>query len=674
MKRFTKFLVVLLSLIMLITALPIVSAGAQPVYEEIQLNVNKNIKLSGDDVTLSFTPQKDGWYAFSSINYAIYATLYDGDFQEVGFSYDLYDNSLVAKLVANTTYYLEVNSFGDLPLSAQLCVQETTYVESMNITQYPTDMTCIEGCEKSTVDLNGLKIDFIFSDGTVESWEYSIDIPMVAGFGIKYLYDKDENGEFCFEVVCGEARQRIEFNVLENPVESIELVTQKPFEFYQNTHGYEFDSGHYIYEYDFSDDDYLKINYKDGTTENLTNLEYSRKITITDTQDETPWELGTNYFAISYLGVETQIPVAILESPVKSVTVNSAPTCEYIYGDEKWGYKNQYGRYEFYPTDIRGLSFTVEYLDGTVEVIDDSDIDMENETIGDTYYEVNSSYVVMPMTAKASLTYKGYVIKYNVNVVKSPVASIEILWGPDNCYYEYRYFPIFDGTEIRVTFTDGTEKIIKMSDENTSYGTEGDLIYTVKDGDTEIRLYMFWYEDSYDTMFGFTCIDKNVEFDGFYYLENRDIADIKVEKFTPDGDGMVLNVTYADGSNETLSYETVSFGGYVDDVCFGYAKTENGIVHYRIEKKVKNGKVVSYEIQTLDEIVEFKENEFDIGDVDMDGKVTVMDATAIQMHLAEIKELSGEQLLLADANKDGRATILDATHIQQFLAEIIPEL
>jgi len=62
------------------------------------------------------------------------------------------------------------------------------------------------------------------------------------------------------------------------------------------------------------------------------------------------------------------------------------------------------------------------------------------------------------------------------------------------------------------------------------------------------------------------------------------------------------------------------------------------------------------------------------GDADLDGKVTVMDATAIQRHLAEIEHLSEEGLELADVVKDTGLTILDATQIQRFLAEIIDEL
>ncbi|MBE6825051.1 MAG: hypothetical protein E7513_06865 [Ruminococcaceae bacterium] len=68
------------------------------------------------------------------------------------------------------------------------------------------------------------------------------------------------------------------------------------------------------------------------------------------------------------------------------------------------------------------------------------------------------------------------------------------------------------------------------------------------------------------------------------------------------------------------------------------------------------------------------EPDFRLGDVDSDGKVSIVDATAIQRHLAEISMLTEQQLACADTDKDGKVTILDATTIQRFLAELIPEL
>lgn len=63
-----------------------------------------------------------------------------------------------------------------------------------------------------------------------------------------------------------------------------------------------------------------------------------------------------------------------------------------------------------------------------------------------------------------------------------------------------------------------------------------------------------------------------------------------------------------------------------------------------------------------------------LGDVDIDGKISIMDATAIQLHIASISVLGDENLSYADADKDGSVSVMDATQIQLFVAQLIPEL
>ena len=63
-----------------------------------------------------------------------------------------------------------------------------------------------------------------------------------------------------------------------------------------------------------------------------------------------------------------------------------------------------------------------------------------------------------------------------------------------------------------------------------------------------------------------------------------------------------------------------------------------------------------------------------IGDVNLDGKVDVKDATALQRYLAEIASLTDKQLAVADANGDGKINVSDVTAIQRYVAEVIPSL
>ncbi|MBQ8859757.1 MAG: serine hydrolase [Ruminococcus sp.] len=59
-----------------------------------------------------------------------------------------------------------------------------------------------------------------------------------------------------------------------------------------------------------------------------------------------------------------------------------------------------------------------------------------------------------------------------------------------------------------------------------------------------------------------------------------------------------------------------------------------------------------------------------LGDVDSDSEVSILDATAIQLHFAQIKALSEEQINNGDTDGDKELSVLDATAIQLFLAQL----
>ena len=61
---------------------------------------------------------------------------------------------------------------------------------------------------------------------------------------------------------------------------------------------------------------------------------------------------------------------------------------------------------------------------------------------------------------------------------------------------------------------------------------------------------------------------------------------------------------------------------------------------------------------------------YDVGDVNMDGRIDILDATLIQKYVVGIVELSAEQKHLADYNNDGDITVIDATEIQKFIVHL----
>ena len=59
-----------------------------------------------------------------------------------------------------------------------------------------------------------------------------------------------------------------------------------------------------------------------------------------------------------------------------------------------------------------------------------------------------------------------------------------------------------------------------------------------------------------------------------------------------------------------------------------------------------------------------------IGDTDGDSSISVLDATAIQMYIAQLSELSDDGYELADVDFDDEVSVLDATAIQMFIAQL----
>lgn len=65
--------------------------------------------------------------------------------------------------------------------------------------------------------------------------------------------------------------------------------------------------------------------------------------------------------------------------------------------------------------------------------------------------------------------------------------------------------------------------------------------------------------------------------------------------------------------------------------------------------------------------------EYIVGDADLDGRISIKDATITQKHIANILVLSEQQIYLADVDNNNNLNVKDATMIQKKLAGIIKE-
>lgn len=78
-------------------------------------------------------------------------------------------------------------------------------------------------------------------------------------------------------------------------------------------------------------------------------------------------------------------------------------------------------------------------------------------------------------------------------------------------------------------------------------------------------------------------------------------------------------------------------------------------------------------VTTSLELIPKYNDSFILGDVDGDGDVTILDATMVQRHIAELPNDVFVEVC-ADTDKDGVISIMDATMIQRYIAQLIPSL
>lgn len=146
---------------------------------------------------------------------------------------------------------------------------------------------------------------------------------------------------------------------------------------------------------------------------------------------------------------------------------------------------------------------------------------------------------------------------------------------------------------------------------------------------------------------GITTYTATVDFNDKTYTDTKDVTDIPLIAHTPE----IRN------AKKALCLEDGYTGDTYCSVCGELL--EKGEVIPATGHHFENGKCVDCGVI--------------LGDVDLDGVVTVKDATLIQMYCAYFTNLSKLQLSVADVNFSGDINVKDATQIQMYLAKFISE-
>ena len=130
--------------------------------------------------------------------------------------------------------------------------------------------------------------------------------------------------------------------------------------------------------------------------------------------------------------------------------------------------------------------------------------------------------------------------------------------------------------------------------------------------------------------------------------------------------------------------ESIMASVYLDDEYFGSIIESNMIYHeglltiggseLRTMELGANKLTLKFDDGETDVTLYLKDTENEpmgmIGDVDLDGEISIIDATLIQRYAVKLKELTKVQLCLADTDVDGEADVADATNLQRYEAHM----
>lgn len=140
-----------------------------------------------------------------------------------------------------------------------------------------------------------------------------------------------------------------------------------------------------------------------------------------------------------------------------------------------------------------------------------------------------------------------------------------------------------------------------------------------------------------------------------------------VKSFGSDTDDVMIQLI-EQGFSEA-AYETVVNG---KNASYSIGKVASGT--YKMKVMKKNHATREYTVNVSGDNLIQNAEIYLLGDVNMDGKISIFDATEIQMSLAGISTLDEYQTKLADVIQDSNVSIFDATQIQLYIAGIIDEL
>ncbi|MBR5246941.1 MAG: hypothetical protein IKV25_06185 [Clostridia bacterium] len=264
-----------------------------------------------------------------------------------------------------------------------------------------------------------------------DMWDVSSFLDATMVYELITCYDENHIGTYEVEISCEYFTTTVEINVVENPVESVEAEARATL--IENWNGEWItycEDGECVeyFNYDiYQAYPYYTITYKDGTIYEGNEEEIWEQTGYypydIDNQFDNPWEIGKNTAKATFLGVECEYEVEVVETPIESIEAEATfPLYENYSG--YWAENDDEGKDYFVYSVMDALPvFTVTFKDGTVIEGTADQIAYETEE----YPLVTDDQQENPWSLGenvADVNFMGIEAQFTVEIVKDNVVSI----------------------------------------------------------------------------------------------------------------------------------------------------------------------------------------------------------------------------------------------------------
>lgn len=328
------------------------------------------------------------------------------------------------------------------------------------------DVSVIEGtsCYKSWDEYDGIRTPeynhysvplsgtVFYKDGTSESFEYSVVVDGVY-YSVSYYDDQSYYNQWGVGVhtieysVMGFSGE-FSFEITESPAVDVDIEdviilensnrgTRETWD--DETGGFR---TYEVYEYSFDD---FSVKMRDGRVVSSNGNggiyidgKYYGPSWSDDQSEENIWGIGKHTVSVSFMGIDKEVTVEIVKSPIKSLKVEDVNVFEntngYIYQEYDWdtGIHNEYFRYE------PDSTYTVTLNDGSTVTGKIRDGDAEFGGVeADIAVSSDQSYANQWGIGKhkMTVTIAGTSAEFTVNVIASPIKKITV--DPIKLYENY---------------------------------------------------------------------------------------------------------------------------------------------------------------------------------------------------------------------------------------------